>query len=738
MKNRQKVYYDVLDGRDELTRLYDRDEERFRGSYFSDKLHGNQHQLAAQLVFSAHALEKSLSNDGFEVGHGFSVAKALVGYLDSYKKHDYDISHPAYTNTLSVLSALYKVHENTPYKQDLELIFGEWKSEIRGCESDIGGADTIFSKDKEDNKNKNFRDLSGGRYAVRTYSKKKVRKSDIEDVVGIAMKTPTVCNRQSIRVRVMYDQGVIARVLGVQGGIAYYDTPPVLLLITADDNGYVDINERNQGYIDGGLFAMSVLYALEYKGLAACPLHAMFETGRDLTVRGMLDIPENEKLITFISVGHFKKESHVPKSFRYAPSDIIMYTDKIHDFRIETVTPGVENVNVGFVSKIRSKLKIRTRITWRLRNLKRVVRVRTRYRDFKKYIGAKYLNKYRYGKIDGAILTLTGYFNYGNMLQRYALQKFLSKNHYKFISYEHDLPKPNDPRDPRFVNTADFVDKYIFRKTYNRYDNYSTYIVGSDQVWRNFAYEDDLRDLGFFFFNFLEDDNRSIKRISYAASFGQNKLDDAGIGERFISYAKRLLVKFNSISVRESSARGIMRQTWGVDAEQVVDPTLLLGAEEYSDLINRYPGVLSKPKKGSAYILISNDAKKHIIAKIEDFLGGDIDILNLETEKVLPPVEQWLKSFRDSKIIVTDSFHGMLFSVINNTDFIITESGPGGMARIEDFLGQLGLVDRLIRDVDADSFDPQLLGSIDWQDVNERLGIMRQQSADWLLGALKK
>ena len=73
---------------------------------------------------------------------------------------------------------------------------------------------------------------------------------------------------------------------------------------------------------------MSVLYALEYKGLAACPLHAMFETGRDLTVRGMLDIPENEKLITFISVGHFKKESHVPKSFRYAPSDIIMYTDK--------------------------------------------------------------------------------------------------------------------------------------------------------------------------------------------------------------------------------------------------------------------------------------------------------------------------------------------------------------------------------------------------------------------------
>ena len=60
------------------------------------------------------------------------------------------------------------------------------------------------------------------------------------------------------------------------------------------------------------------------------------------------------------------------------------------------------------------------------------------------------------------------------------------------------------------------------------------------------------------------------------------------------------------------------------------------------------------------------------------------------------------------------------------------------MARIEDFLGQLGLVDRLIRDVDADSFDPQLLGSIDWQDVNERLGIMRQQSADWLLGALKK
>ena len=84
------------------------------------------------------------------------------------------------------------------------------------------------------------------------------------------------------------------------------------------------VNERNEGYVDGGLFSMSLLYALEARGLAACPLNTMFSEQVDRKTRDLLDIPDNEVFVMYIAVGHFKETSKICRSQRFGLDRIRM------------------------------------------------------------------------------------------------------------------------------------------------------------------------------------------------------------------------------------------------------------------------------------------------------------------------------------------------------------------------------------------------------------------------------
>ena len=83
-------------------------------------------------------------------------------------------------------------------------------------------------------------------------------------------------------------------------------------------------NEHNEGYVDGGLFAMSMLYSLEACGLAACPLNTMFSEENDKKTRDMLGVPDNEVFIMYIAVGRFRESSKICRSQRFGLDRILM------------------------------------------------------------------------------------------------------------------------------------------------------------------------------------------------------------------------------------------------------------------------------------------------------------------------------------------------------------------------------------------------------------------------------
>lgn len=176
---------------------------------------------------------------------------------------------------------------------------------------------------KKDNLKRGFVELAEGRHSVREYASTPVEHDLLDKVYQVAMKTPSVCNRQASRIYQITDPTVIETALGIQGGFRGYAVPPVLLLITSDIRAFMNENERNEPFVDGGLFAMSLLYALEAYGLAACPLNAMFSHTQDIRTRKLLGVPDCEFPVMYIAVGNFPESVPVCRSTRRTAESVI-------------------------------------------------------------------------------------------------------------------------------------------------------------------------------------------------------------------------------------------------------------------------------------------------------------------------------------------------------------------------------------------------------------------------------
>lgn len=302
--------------------------------------------------------------------------------------------------------------------------------------------------------------------------------------------------------------------------------------------------------------------------------------------------------------------------------------------------------------------------------------------------------------------------------------QIIRKNTNKFIEsrYTHLTP---------LIYTDSALKKYI---SSNQFDGY---VVGSDQVWRP-VYSP---AIGNFFLDFVKDEP-NIKRIAYAASFGVDRWE---FSEQDTVMAQTLAPLFDLITVRESSAVGLVKDHLGCEAIHVLDPTMLLNKEEYVQLVNDSTCTVSESYGDLfCYVLDSTTEIRKIIDECKDktnqrpyycyakrrIYGAD-DLLHID-ECVMPPVEQWIKSFTDAEMVVTDSFHGTVFSIIFNRPFWIVSNEDRGSARFTSLTSLFGLENRIVTSHSSPNWDEP----IDWSRVNARLEELRKQSIHLLSDSL--
>lgn len=257
-------------------------------------------------------------------------------------------------------------------------------------------------------------------------------------------------------------------------------------------------------------------------------------------------------------------------------------------------------------------------------------------------------------------------------------------------------------------------------------------VVGSDQVWRE-CYCPCIID---YFLGFLPSGCK-VRKIAYAASFG---VQDSPISARWLDECIRLAERFDALSVREDSGVTLMREVFGLQAKHVLDPTMLLEREDYRLLVSKEDkaaastGVL-------AYILDKTPEKKQIMDDVAGKLQLPCRSFIPDAEKVcvLPSVGQWLAAFDRAGFVITDSFHGCVFSILFRKDFIVILNKDRGADRFHSLLKQFGLQNRLISGYgDLEKRAGELFKPIDYAAVEEKLSRLKADSLRFLREALTK
>ncbi|WP_282053997.1 polysaccharide pyruvyl transferase family protein [Maribacter luteus] len=259
-------------------------------------------------------------------------------------------------------------------------------------------------------------------------------------------------------------------------------------------------------------------------------------------------------------------------------------------------------------------------------------------------------------------------------------------------------------------------------------------IVGSDQVWRMQYIKENYED---YFLGFL--DSNKVSKIAYAASFGTDLWEN----KNNISSVENLLRDFTSISVREDSGVFICNNTFNITkVEHVLDPTFLPNLTYYETIINR-EYKLKKDVGLFNYVLDKSPIKAEIIGNIAEQLNLKIDAIYLENnlkdysnkKRLKPSVGEWLYHFKNAKFVVTDSFHGTVFSIIFNKQFIAIGNSTRGITRFTSLLKSLDLSNRFILD-DNELYISVIKQTIDYDLVNRKLKQLKLRSIEFLKNAL--
>ncbi|MFT2098082.1 polysaccharide pyruvyl transferase family protein [Marinomonas sp. 2405UD66-6] len=255
-------------------------------------------------------------------------------------------------------------------------------------------------------------------------------------------------------------------------------------------------------------------------------------------------------------------------------------------------------------------------------------------------------------------------------------------------------------------------------------ESFDSVIVGSDQVWRYQYIGDGHHNV--FFLDF--DTNKSVKKIAYAASFGKDEWE----APEHVAKVSSLLHSFDAISTREKSGVVLCKDLFGVsDAVNVLDPTMLIGAEFYDRFFDG-SNISSCSRTIVTYILDWNDEKQDIITSVKISLEDSfksyfkqVNLSNKENGKFYG-VEEWLWNIKNAEFVITDSFHGMVFSILFKKQFIVIGNEKRGLSRFSDLLGDVGLSSRLM--LNESCIEGVIDKKIDYSIVEDKISKLRRDS----------
>ncbi len=351
------------------------------------------------------------------------------------------------------------------------------------------------------------------------------------------------------------------------------------------------------------------------------------------------------------------------------------------------------------------------------------------------------------------IMTIYRSGNYGATLQSYATKQAINENGFgeaEIIPYCSDAIKQKLNLayikkaglfqtavacvekiyyHPRMKKVNGFIDSFATDRQLNREelpalnDRYDIFLSGSDQIWNPDLQQGDASYL----LDFVTDPR---KKRSYASSFGVSR-----IPEEYLPLYQRLLSEYQQITVREQRGIELVKELSGKEAKLVIDPALLLTPAQWEAKLppSRFKGdyVFAYQMAHSPLVgQVMSKARKAFCAKAIFVPFPIMGVCRCRPVLSISSLE-WVRAIKESKFVVTDSFHGVVFSIIFKKQFyyvITSDTIKKRLSRLETLLSSLGIEDRFVENAAACDFSK----TIDYDKVHALLDEQRERSLNIL------
>ena len=290
--------------RQQLHENYEYDRRRFLCHADPYRDLGSRRSLGAYILMLAHGLEKGFALPRTRSPFGLDKVDCLLDALANYvDRYGVDRVASIGLGTLKHYFRCFEIDEDRI--QPFLIRFENLCIRLDSNQFERAGVSLVKRESITASSVIDFGAFVKSRHSIRCFSDRKVEASIIRQAVEIAMGSPSVCNRQSGRVHAYYRREEIDRILAYQNGNrGFGDQVPCLLVVTSELGCFLSIAERNQPWVDGGLFAMTLVYAIHSLGLGACFLNWSAEKEQDLGIRSVSDVPASESVVVLIAVGN--------------------------------------------------------------------------------------------------------------------------------------------------------------------------------------------------------------------------------------------------------------------------------------------------------------------------------------------------------------------------------------------------------------------------------------------------
>ena len=308
-----------------LMSVFNYDRKRLaRYSFGGDEC--SQSALVANIQMTYHVIEKGLTMPDMRPYFGRDCVLRLMKLCNQYKR-TYDCMDAQVLHAIGVLKEYVNVHKKLGLR--LEKSYEEyWQGlkEFVAENPDVAPSQQYqFTKQKfYSSVNEAFPLFAASRHTIRNYSCVHLEEERIKSAVRLALTTPSACNRQHWHCYLVSDKSCIERILSLQkGSRGFGHLADRLLIVVASLESILWPSERNDLYVNGGMFLMNLCYSLHYYKIAHCILNWSKSPQEDVALREIVSIKPCESVIALLTCGEAPNEFKVAESPRKSLEDVL-------------------------------------------------------------------------------------------------------------------------------------------------------------------------------------------------------------------------------------------------------------------------------------------------------------------------------------------------------------------------------------------------------------------------------